>query len=101
MKVRIKNNTVRFRLDQIDVENIKHNGFCEEVSQILDQKLVFSIKNGENKPNNVQLSPFRLETTVPEDSIIPVLDGSQTGITFTLPNQIGRASCRERVCQYV
>jgi hypothetical protein len=79
MKIRFKKNTVRYRLDKIDINNLDKNGFCEEETDILPQNISFSLTISEENNTNIVFESFRLKLEVPPSLIAPVIEGTQVG----------------------
>lgn len=86
MKIRIKNNTIRYRLDKKDIENLDKNGICEEKTLIGENYLKFSIKIRTYEPINVDLTPFKVATSINSESFRQIMNGSAAGIEFSVRN---------------
>ncbi|QEC51166.1 hypothetical protein EDD80_101362 [Anseongella ginsenosidimutans] len=89
MKIRIKNNTIRYRLDISDIENLKTCGCCEEKTQIMDNLWKFSIKSCQEKPNYVSSAPFYVEIGINATELLSILTGPAEGIQLAIPNPDG------------
>jgi hypothetical protein len=79
MKIRFKKNTVRYRLDKIDINHLEENGFCEEKTAILPLNIIFSLTISEENNTNIVFEGFRLKLEIPPALIAPVIEGSQVG----------------------
>jgi len=62
MKIRIKGNSLRYRLTRTDIDTFTKNGYLEEQTNFGGDKLIYAIKSGETdnlsatfKNNNITL----------------------------------------------
>lgn len=60
MKIRIKGNTVRYRLSKTEVKELANNGMLEEKTEFINGTLMYAIKQTEN----VELSADFIENTI-------------------------------------
>jgi hypothetical protein len=82
MKTRIRKNTIRFRLDKMDIENLDQKGSCGDKIDISPLNLTFTLNVSENeRVVSESSSPdyAGLQLGIPCALITPVIDGSQVG----------------------
>ncbi len=85
MKIRFRKNTIRYRLDQIDIKKLKKKGFCEEETDIPPKKFIFSLAISKDDNTNIASEPFHLKLKVSPALIAPVLEGSDIGFECRIP----------------
>lgn len=76
MKIRIKGNTVRFRLVKREVKQLSEQGYVEEITEFPNQNLVYRIESKENIPD-LEVDFFGNKITM----YIPQIEASQWNAT--------------------
>jgi hypothetical protein len=67
MKIRIKGNSIRIRLTQIEVKNFADNGFIEEATEFIDNKLFYALAVSTNVSElSAQMIDNKITLLVPE-----------------------------------
>jgi hypothetical protein len=67
MKIRIKGNSIRIRLTQIEVKNFADNGFIEEATEFIDNKLFYALAVTTNVSElSAQMIDNKITLLVPE-----------------------------------
>lgn len=90
MKIRIRGNSIRYRLDQADVAAVRETGKAEEHTQIGAQTLHFCIRSREDlAAPAIKLEGPGLHLGIPAAVFSGLLDTAETGIQFSLPNADG------------
>jgi hypothetical protein len=85
MKIRFRRNTIRYRLDQLDVSSLKVKGFCEERIDIPPTNMVFSLNIAEDDSKTILFDLSHLRLDVPSALMSPLIEGSQTGFECEIP----------------
>jgi hypothetical protein len=68
MKIRIKGNSIRIRLTQIEVKNFADNGFIEEATEFIDNKLFYALAVTTNVSElSAQMIGNKITLLVPEN----------------------------------
>src|SRR5699024_2513513 len=79
MKIRFRKNTIRYRLDKIDIKELVEKGFCQERTTIPPKNLTFSLVISDDDTENIFFEPSQLKLEVPLELITPILDESEVG----------------------
>jgi hypothetical protein len=79
MKIRFRKDTVRYRLDKMDINRLDEEGFCEEKTAILPGDIIFSLSISEDNNKSISFEPPYLKLEVPAASMDPVIEGDQVG----------------------
>jgi hypothetical protein len=67
MKIRIKGNSIRIRLTQIEVKNFADNGFIEEATEFIENKLFYALAVTTNVSElSAQMIDNKITLLVPE-----------------------------------
>lgn len=85
MKIRFRKNTIRFRLDQVDIENLNKKGSCEDQISIPPNNILFAIHISEDSNLKIIFDPYCLKLEVPSAIIAPMLEGNQVGFECQIP----------------
>lgn len=68
MKIRIKGNSIRIRLTQTEVKNFADNGFIEEATEFIDNKLFYALAVATNVSElSAQMIGNKITLLVPEN----------------------------------
>jgi hypothetical protein len=68
MKIRIKGNSIRIRLTQTEVKNFADNGFIEEATEFIDNKLFYALAVSTNVSElSAQMIGNKITLLVPEN----------------------------------
>jgi hypothetical protein len=68
MKIRIKDNSIRIRLTQTEVKNFADNGFIEEATEFIDNKLFYALAVSTNVSElSAQMIGNKITLLVPEN----------------------------------
>ncbi|MBO9151229.1 DUF7009 family protein [Chitinophaga sp. GCM10012297] len=90
MKIRIRGNSIRYRLDQADVAAVQETGKVEEHTQIGAKALHFCIRSrGDLAAPAIQLENAGLHLGIPVNMLDGLLGTEETGIQFSIPNADG------------
>ena len=79
MKIRIKGNSLRYRLTRSEVEQFAHTGFVEEKINICGNFLHYALKVTEHKQLSAEFLNNRITLFVPELMSDPWVNTDQTG----------------------
>lgn len=85
MKIRIRKNTIRYRLDKADMEQLDQKGQVAEKTPIAGGLLTFLVQTSDTPEPRITLEPFSVILTLPEKTARPVIRGEQTGLSLELP----------------
>ncbi|HYH57052.1 MAG TPA: hypothetical protein VD772_10595, partial [Anseongella sp.] len=88
MKIRFKGNTIRYRLDQIDVESVRKHGICQEKLTIGPNVLTFTLESA--REGHVTLEPFSVRTGVISSEMSRLTEGPEVSLELNLPQAGGR-----------
>jgi hypothetical protein len=89
MKIRIKGNTIRYRLDKLDITALQQAGKVEADTTIGAQALHFCIKTKDIANATVKLEAFGLHLSLPQQQVRQWAETDQVGIEQELPNADG------------
>ncbi|MNE51335.1 hypothetical protein D3C80_1459590 [compost metagenome] len=89
MKIRLKANTIRFRLDKNDIESLQQTGHAKEETTIAGGKLHFCIKAKPIDEAKIKLDPFAIHLLYPEAQLLEWTSNEENGIYFSLTNEDG------------
>lgn len=90
MKIRIRGNSIRYRLDKKDIEVLKADGKVEESTTIGAGNLHFCIKAkaGSNAPF-IKLEASAIHLSFPKEQVQEWTDSEQVGFSAEIPNADG------------
>jgi hypothetical protein len=88
MKIRIRGNSIRYRLDKKDIQSLQEQQKVEESTTIGAGTLHFCIKVKASGPA-VKLEPSGLHLSVPAEQIKQWIETEQVGFSLELPNPDG------------
>lgn len=89
MKIRFRKNTIRYRLDQTDVQNLNERGCCEEKTDVPPEGILFSLNISADGTGRVLFDFPRLKAYIPGSLTAPVITGTETGFECTVPGTDG------------
>jgi len=84
MKIRIRGNSIRYRLDKADIQALKENGKVEEETHIGAHSLHFCIRTGDKQ--RVKLEGSGVHMTIPAEQAQTWTDTDQVGFEFEQQN---------------
>ncbi len=68
MKIRIKGNSIRIRLTQTEVKNFADNGYIEEATEFIDNKLFYALAASQQVTElSAQMVDNKITLLVPEN----------------------------------
>jgi len=67
MKIRIKGNSIRYRMSKTDVDSFLQSGYIEEVVDFGAQKLIYALKREGNKQLTANFEQNRITLCMPEN----------------------------------
>lgn len=90
MKIRIRGNSIRYRLDKKDIEALKADGKAEESTTIGAGNLHFCIKakSGSDAPF-IKLESSAVHLSFPKEQVDQWADGDEVGFSAEIPNADG------------
>jgi hypothetical protein len=84
MKLRIRSNSIRFRLTQSEVEKLKETGSVEEKTEFQNgQTLIYSISAIETETLSAEFSNGKINLITPKSTIESWADSEEVGIYST------------------
>lgn len=88
MKIRIKGNTVRYRLSKSEVVTLAEEGVLEERTEFINSALLYTIKQTEDAFLSADFLQNTLTLYVPQRALQQWAETSQVGIehNMSLPN---------------
>lgn len=89
MKIRIRGNNIRYRLDKQDIAALQQTGKIDADTIIGAQKLHFCVKAKDIANASVKLEAFGLHLSLPLQQVRQWAETDQVGIEQELPNQDG------------
>lgn len=90
MKIRIKGNTIRYRLDKKDIQQLQEHHKVEETTIIGAGSLHFCIKaKASSAGAAIKLEPTAVHLSLPEEQVKQWTNTEQVGFTIDLPNADG------------
>lgn len=89
MKIRIRGNSIRYRLDKQDIDALQQTGKVEADTTIGAQALHFCIKTKDIANAAVKLEAFGLHLSLPQQQVRQWTGTDQVGIEAELPNADG------------
>src|SRR3546814_81647 len=91
-----------------DEKSMVRSMLSESLQAVISQTLVKKIGGGRVAAHEIMLGTSAIRNLIREDKVAQMYSANQTGgslgmqtLDMCLKDQIGRASCRARVCQYV
>jgi hypothetical protein len=88
MKIRIRGNSIRYRLDKKDIQALQEQQKVEESTTIGTGTLHFCIKAKASGPS-IKLEPSGLHLSVPAEQVKQWAETEQVGFSLELPNPDG------------
>lgn len=88
MKIRIRGNSIRYRLDKKDIQALQEQQKVEEATTIGAAALHFCIKAKTSGPA-IKLEQTGIHLSIPADQIKQWIETEQVGISLELPNADG------------
>lgn len=85
MKIRFRKNSIRYRLDQVDIRSLKEKGFCEERIDIPPANMLFSLNVSEGDAKSILFDLSYLKLDIPSELIASVIEGSRNGFECEIP----------------
>ena len=79
MKIRIKGNSLRFRLTRSDISKLNGSGFLEERTSFPGQDLVYAIKRTENQFLSSEFTDHQIILHMPVSMITTLAETEQVG----------------------
>jgi len=68
MKIRIKGNSIRIRLTQTEIKNFEENGYIEEATEFIDNKLFYALSSSQHVNElSAQMVGNKITLLVPEN----------------------------------
>ncbi|TWV99064.1 DUF7009 family protein [Chitinophaga pinensis] len=90
MKIRIRGNSIRYRLDKKDIEILKNDGKVEESTTIGAGQLHFCLKAKEGATSPfIKLEGPAVHLSFPKEQIREWTDTDQVGFSAAIPNADG------------
>lgn len=83
MKIRIKGNSLRYRLTKSDVAAIMQNGCLEERTEFGDQALVYTLRVNNDTGLTAGFKDNRITLFVPRKLIVQLADTDEVGFEHT------------------
>ncbi|MRG45824.1 hypothetical protein GFS24_11910 [Chitinophaga sp. SYP-B3965] len=84
MKIRIRGNSIRYRLDKLDIQALKENGKVEEETHIGPSSLHFCIRISDKQ--KVKLEGSAVHMSILAEKAAEWIDTDQVGIQFEQQN---------------
>jgi hypothetical protein len=69
MKLRIKGNSIRFRLTQSEVQEFDQTGIIEERMHCPGQLFRYKLQASDNQPFSLEIAPFNLTVFIPVSQV--------------------------------
>lgn len=88
MKIRIRGNSIRYRLDKKDIQSLKEQQKVEETTMIGAAALHFCIKAKTSGPA-IKLEQTGIHLSIPADQLNTWTETEQVGFSLELPNPDG------------
>ncbi len=85
MKIRIKGNTVRYRLSKTEVTTLAENGVLEEKTEFIGGNLVYAIKQTENNDLSADFTQNTITLFVPQTALQQWANSGQVGLENNMP----------------
>jgi hypothetical protein len=89
MKIRIRGNSIRYRLDKQDINALEQTGKVEEETRIGAGALHFCIKAKEAAQAAIKLEPQAVHLSLPLTQVQQWIETEQVGIEQQIPNPDG------------
>lgn len=89
MKIRIRGNSIRYRLDKQDITALQETGKVEEETVIGPQSLHFCIKAKDTDKPGIKLEHGGVHLSLPRQQVQQWADTDQTGFDHELSNPDG------------
>ncbi|ACU57712.1 DUF7009 family protein [Chitinophaga pinensis] len=90
MKIRIRGNSIRYRLDKKDVDILKNDGKVEESTVIGAGQLHFCLKAKEGATSPfIKLEGPAVHLSFPKEQVRQWIDTDQVGFSAEIPNADG------------
>src|SRR5690349_16842066 len=80
MKVRISNNSVRFRLKQFELTSLREKGFVQETLEFPSAQLHFILEAGKGEEEHLTFSSNEVRCVLPETIVERWISTDQVGI---------------------
>ena len=91
MKIRIKGNTVRYRLTKTEVANLATKGLVEEQTEFNEQTFTYALQAKEGIENlDASFKNNTITIFFPSNQTIALRDGEQVGHQFDMPIKDGK-----------
>lgn len=84
MKIRIRGNSIRYRLDKLDIQALKKNGKVEEETRIGPSSLHFCVRIGDKY--KVKLEGSAVHMSIPAEQAKDWIDTELVGLQFEQQN---------------
>lgn len=85
MKIRIKGNTVRYRLSKPEVAALAEEGILEERTEFINGTLVYAIKETKGGTLSADFTQHTITLHVPQTALQTWAETEQTGIDHYMP----------------
>jgi len=85
MKIRIKSNTVRYRLSKTEVAALAEKGMLEERTEFISGTLVYAIRQAKAETLSADLNQNSITLHVPEKALQQWANSGQVGMDFHMP----------------
>ena len=89
MKIRIRGNSIRYRLDKTDMDLLQKTGNVESVTQIGAGSLHFCVRGKDIDDPAIKMERGGIHLLVPETQLAAWYAPEEVGFEFTLPNDDG------------
>ena len=89
MKIRIKGNSIRYRLDKVDVELLETVGKVESVTHIGAGVLHFCVRSKEISDPVIKMEHSSIHLLIPAEKLSVWYAPDQVGFELVLPNEDG------------
>lgn len=80
MKLRIRDNSIRFRLTQQEVQTLKNKQIVESNTKITNQNFIYAIKRIESDEIKASFNNNRIEVTIPNFLANHWIDSEDVGL---------------------
>jgi len=89
MKIRIRGNSIRYRLDKQDIQNLEQAGKVEEETRIGAGALHFCVKAKDTAQATIKLEPQAVHLSLPLAQVQQWIQTEQVGLQQEIPNPDG------------
>ncbi len=90
MKIRIKGNTVRYRLSKPEVTELGNSGRLEEQTDFLTNTLVYAIQQSKKEELSADFSQNTITLYIPQTALQQWVNTEQVGIEINMPIKNGK-----------